>query len=97
MTATHTAPYGFPQNLFALMRRIGNLFAKGALAVAILFMAGIIAVATAAAGIALAAFALILRLSRSQSDEGRTHYQENAENGVVTLEAKKTPRGWTVE
>lgn len=97
MTATHTAPYGFPHNLFALMRRVGNFLAKGVLAVAILFMAGIIAVATAAAGIALAAFALILRLSGSQSEDGRTHYQETAENGVVTLEAKKTPRGWTVE
>jgi hypothetical protein len=97
MTATHTAPYGFPHYLFALMRRLGNLMAKGALAVAILFMAGTIAVATAAAGIALAAFALILRLSGSRSDEGRTYYQETADNGVVTLEAKKTPRGWTVE
>lgn len=97
MTATHTAPLGFPENLFALMRRIGNLCAKGALAVAIIFMAGLIAVATAAAGIALAAFALILRLSGSQERDSQTHYEEHAESGAVTLEAKKTPRGWTVE
>lgn len=96
MTASHTAPYGFPHNLYALLRRMGNLFAKGILAVAILFMAGIIAIATAAAGIALAAYALILRLSGSSSDE-RTQYRETAENGTITLEAKKTPRGWTVE
>lgn len=97
MTATHTAPLGFPENLFALMRRIGNLFAKGALAAAIVFMAGLIAVATAAAGIALAAFALILRLSGSKEHDAQTHYEEHADNGAVTLEARKTPRGWTVE
>ncbi|MEL7031837.1 MAG: hypothetical protein AAGL97_03365 [Pseudomonadota bacterium] len=97
MTATHTAPLGFPENLFALMRRIGNLFAKGVLAAAIIFMAGLIAVATAAAGIALAAFALILRLSGSNTGRTQTRYEERAENGTVTLEAKKTPRGWTVE
>ena len=95
MTATHTAPYGFPQNLFALLRRMGNLFAKGVLAIAIIMMAGILAVATAAAGIALAAYALILRLSGSEHRQ--TRYEENADAGTVTLEAKKTPRGWTVE
>lgn len=97
MTATHDAPLGFPENLYALMRQMGNLFTKGILAIAIIFMAGLIAVATAAAGIALAAFALILRLSGSKQGSDRTHYEENAENGAITLEAKKTPRGWTVE
>lgn len=97
MTATHTAPLGFPDNLLALLRSMGNFFAKGILAIAIIFMAGLIAVATAAAGIALAAFALILRMSGSNATERRTHYEEHADNGTVTLEAKKTPRGWTVE
>jgi len=97
MTATHTAPLGFPENLFALLRSLGNFVAKGMLALAIVFMAGLIAVATAAAGIALAAFALILRISGSSTGEQRTRYEETAENGTVTLEAKKTPRGWTVE
>lgn len=97
MTATHSAPFGFPHNLYALLRRMGNLIVKGVLAVAIVFMAGLIAVATAAAGIALAAYAVILRLSGSRSDRGQTRYEETAENGAITLEAKKTPRGWTVE
>ena len=97
MTATHTAPFGFPHNLFALLRRMGNLLMKGVLAFAIIMMAGILAVATAAAGLALAAYAVILRLSGSGSDRSQTHYAEKAENGTVTLEAKKTPRGWTVE
>lgn len=97
MTATHSAPFGFPHNLYALLRRMGNLIVKGVLAVAIVFMAGLIAVATAAAGIALAAYAVILRLSGSRSDQGQTRYEETAENGAITLEAKKTPRGWTVE
>lgn len=97
MTATQTSPFGFPHNMLALMRRLGNLFAKTVLALAIVFMAGLIAVTTAAVGIALAAFALILRLSGSPAGQRPTHYQETAENGTVTLEAKKTPRGWTVE
>lgn len=97
MTATHTAPLGFPENLFALLRQLGNLFAKGVLAVAIIFMAGLIAVATAAAGIALAAFALFLRLSGSKSGSQNTRFEETVDNGTITLEAKKTPRGWTVE
>ena len=97
MTATHTAPLGFPENLFALLRNMGNFLAKGILALAIIFMAGLIAVATAAAGIALAAFALILRISGSSTDGRNTRFEESAENGTVTLEAKKTPRGWTVE
>ena len=97
MTATGTAPIGFPHNLLAMMRRLANLFTKGVLDVAIIIMAGVIAVATAAAGIALAAFAIILRLSGSSAEERRTRYQETADNGTITLEAKKTPRGWTVE
>lgn len=101
MTATHSAPLGFPENLFALLRQMGNLLTKGILAIAIIFMAGLIAVATAAAGIALAAFALILRLSGStsgsKSRSDSTRYEETADNGAITLEAKKTPRGWTVE
>lgn len=97
MTATHTAPFGFPHNLLALLRRAGNLLTKGVLAVAIIFMAGMIAVATAVVGLALAAFAIILRLTGSRDDAPHTQYEETAENGAITLEAKKTPRGWTVE
>jgi len=97
MTATQTAPLGFPDNLFALLRRIANVLTKGFLGLAIVFMAGLIAIATAAAGLALAAFALILRLSGSNAQNAPTRFEEHAENGTVTLEAKKTPRGWTVE
>ena len=76
---------------------MGNLLTKGILAIAIIFMAGLIAVATAAAGIALAAFALMMRLSGSKQASNGERYEERAENGTITLEAKKTPRGWTVE
>lgn len=97
MTATHTAPYGFPHNILALFRRAGNLAIKGLLALTIVFMAGMIAVATAVAGLALAAFAVVLRLTGSREDAPNTRYEESAENGAITLEAKRTPRGWTVE
>lgn len=96
MTATQSAPLGFPENLYALMRRAGVWIMKGLLALSIIFMAGVIAIATAAAGIALAAVALMTRLSGKRS-EPATVYRETADGDVITLEARKTPRGWTVE
>jgi len=74
------------------------LIAKGFLAVAIVIMAGILAIATAAAGLALATVALMMRVSGSRGEQaGASHYDENSEGGAVTLEARKTPHGWTVE
>lgn len=95
MTASHTAPTGFPQNLLPLLQRSLYWLGKGALAIAIIFLAGVLAIATAVAGLALAATALIMRLfgtSRSNAN-----VQEQADGAAMTLEARKTPRGWTVE
>lgn len=97
MTATQSAPLGFPENLYALMRRAGVWIMKGLLAISIVFMAGVIAIATAAAGIALAAVALMARLSGKRAEEPTTVYRETADGDAITLEARKTPRGWTVE
>jgi hypothetical protein len=96
MTATQSAPLGFPENLYALMRRAGVWIMKGLLALSIIFLAGVIAIATAAAGITLAAVALMTRLSGKRS-EPTTVYRETADGDAITLEARKTPRGWTVE
>ncbi|MEO1554721.1 MAG: hypothetical protein AAFR82_12395 [Pseudomonadota bacterium] len=95
MTATQTAPFGFPHNLLATLRRFGLLFVKGVLALAIIMVAGFVAVATAAAGMALALVALLMRLFGS---ERATPAQTEPESDPgMTLEARKTPRGWTVE
>lgn len=96
MTATQTSPLGFPQNLYAVLRRIGAILGKAILAVMIIFMAGFIAIATAIAGLALAGTALLMRLFGG-SRENTTTYHETVDGQGITLEARKTPRGWTVE
>jgi len=94
MTASQTAPLGFPQNMFDLLRRAGLFVTKGVVAVMIIIMAGIIAVATAAAGVALAVAAVLMGFF---GQRGNSTMHEHSDNGTVTLEARKTPRGWTVE
>ncbi len=94
MTASQTAPLGFPQNVLELLRRAGMFLTKGLIAVMIVIMAGIIAVATAAAGVALAVAAVLMGFF---GQRGGSTVQEHSEDGTVTLEARKTPRGWTVE
>ncbi len=95
MTASQTAPFGFPQNLISLMRRIGALLSKSAVGIVIVLMAGIIAVATAAAGIALAVAAVLLGLFAQRRTEPVVPDQNPPDS--MTLDARKTPRGWTVE
>lgn len=96
MTAIHTPHVGFPQNLYAILRVGGLWLAKGVLAMLIIFMAGLIAVATAMAGLALAGTAILIRLFGGARDEN-TVYHETTDGQAITLEARKTPRGWTVE
>ena len=95
MTATQTASFGFPQNLTALLRRALGWLGKAVLALAIVFAAGIIAVATATAGIALACIAVLMRVFGGRREP--TTFREHADGPGITLEARKTPRGWTVE
>lgn len=95
MTSTPTAPFGAPHAFYAFLRRTGNLLGKAFLAVALIFAAGIIAIATAAAGITLACVALLMRIFVGTRADSTVH--ENAEGATMTLEARKTPRGWTVE
>ncbi|GAB5459548.1 MAG: hypothetical protein Hens3KO_25780 [Henriciella sp.] len=95
MTATQTAPFGFPNSALAFLRRIAGFAAKTLLALAIIFAAGIIAIATAAAGIALATLALMMSLFGARRERGPVGAETEA-NGL-TLEARRTAHGWTVE
>jgi len=97
MTASHTAPLGFPQNLIALMRQVSRLVFRGGVAVALIFLAGMIAIATAMAGIALALVAVLMRLFGTGDEPRFKTRPEAGQDGSVTLNARKTPRGWTVE
>ncbi|MDJ0920293.1 MAG: hypothetical protein QNI84_04140 [Henriciella sp.] len=95
MTATHTAPFGFPNTLLTTLRRFGILFMKGCLAIAIVLIAGFVAIATAAAGMALALVAILMRLFGN--DRPSPLKTDPKSDPGITLEARKTPRGWTVE
>ncbi len=104
MTATQTFPLGFPHNLVTFLRRFGGLVVKAVLALAIIFAAGIIAVGAATVGLALACVALLMRLFSAQRDPvhlGPQHPPErpnaSGDQLPITLEARKTARGWTVE
>ncbi len=95
MTATDTAPFGFLTGAAAFLRRSMGLFGKALLAFVFILVAGIIAIATAAAGIALACFAVMIRLVGTRQEQ--TAPDNFADQQGITLEARQTPRGWTVE
>ena len=96
MTATQPAPMAFMTTLMSILRRGMTWIVQGLLAIAIIMVAGFIAIATAAAGIALALVAVFMRLlGRNQVQP--TPRSTQASDGTITLEARETPRGWTVE
>ncbi|MEM8616114.1 MAG: hypothetical protein AAGF20_04180 [Pseudomonadota bacterium] len=95
MTAVETTPPGFPANLLPHLRRLAIWVGKLALAAAIIILTGILAITAAIAGLAMAAVAVTLRLLGQ--DRSAIIVQERSEAGTVTLEARQTPRGWTVE
>ncbi len=79
------------------MREAARFTLKAILALAIVFMAGVIAVVTAAIGLIVAAVAVLLKLaSPSRPSARRTTHAETDASGI-TLEAHRTARGWTVE
>ncbi|WP_143435394.1 hypothetical protein [Henriciella aquimarina] len=88
----------------SLFARVGNALREGArwglrgiLALAIIVMAGMIAVVTAAIGLVIATVALLLRLTGARSvSMGRTKSPRTEADGI-TLDAHRTARGWTVE
>lgn len=95
MTANHTHAGG--DTLAAVSeaaRRFMSASGKVFLAVMIVLSAGLLAVATAIAGLFLAAAAIVVRLTGSR---GSRSASPRSEGGTVTLEARRTARGWTVE
>ena len=97
MTATQTAHFQFPHAVLVFLRRVGGWLKNGVLAVLIMVMAGVIAVATAAAGLAIAAAAIMISLFGRKSGKASDGDISVLKNDRMTLEARKTPRGWTVE
>lgn len=100
MTAART---GFsPETLFIRfgngLREAARWGLRGALALVIIFMAGVIAVVTAGVGLIVAAIAILLRLTgaRGKTTVHRTR-PDSAPSDGITLDAHRTARGWTVE
>lgn len=104
MTAARSTP-----SFDALLARIGYGFREGArwalrgiLAVAIIVMAGVFAVTTAAVGLIIAAVAILLRLTTGSgrakvftTKSGPSRPRPEADG--ITLDAHRTASGWTVE
>lgn len=60
----------------------------------LVLVAGLVALVTAIAGITLAAAAIAMRLTAAR--RARPSASSMSES-AITLEARRTPRGWTVE
>ncbi len=60
----------------------------------LVFVAGLVAIMTAFAGLMLAAAALLVRF---MAPPRQAIIPADAREGAVTLDARRTPRGWTVE
>ncbi|PKP83012.1 MAG: hypothetical protein CVT79_02900 [Alphaproteobacteria bacterium HGW-Alphaproteobacteria-18] len=61
----------------------------------LVLVAGLVALVTAIAGITLAAAAIAMRFTASR--QASAARRPAAPEGTITLEARPTPRGWTVE
>lgn len=90
-TAHHTS--GF--DLSAALRGSLALLIQVVIGMMLVLTAGIVAVMTAIAGVLLGAAALVMRFAAGGR---RMRPSEEGPRGEpVTLEARRTPRGWTVE
>lgn len=91
----HTrAPSDPVASLMSALRTGVALTAQLLAGVMLILVAGLVAVVTAIAGVTLAAVAISMRLSaRRETSAARAPEAE----GTLTLEARPTPRGWTVE
>lgn len=98
MTANETRPAG-SDLLEAIAVRLREglvLVAKVAIAGLLIIAAGVLAVATAIAGLVIAGIAILLRFIGRQAGHPSTRRRAGTA-GTITLEARRTGHGWTVE
>lgn len=92
MTQTAPHPAGFD---FAAALRAGlALFLQVMIGMMLVLTAGIVAVMTAIAGVLIGTAALVMRFAGGRRARRRS---EGTGQEAMTLEARRTPRGWTVE
>lgn len=99
MTLNQTNPAGAnPFGAFAdTLRDMLAFVAKVALAGLLIVAAGILAVLTAFAGLAIAGIALLMRFIGRAPSRKRPAQTDWSDPHNVTLEAHRTQHGWTVE
>ena len=91
---TRTAPHPSGFDLAGALRSGLALIVQVVIGMMLVLTAGIVALMTAMAGLLLGAAALVMRFA------GRRRMRPAADTGSkepITLEARRTPRGWTVE
>ena len=91
---THNASGLFPFNLAGAARGGVALFLQVMIGMLLVAAAGLFAVMTAIAGLILAGAALVMRFSGRRPMPAPC---APSEDEPLTLDARRTPRGWTVE
>lgn len=92
----HTrAPSDPVASLISALRAGVALMAQLLAGLMLILVAGLVALVTAIAGLTLAAVAITMRLSASRQARGAR--RSTAPDEAITLDARPTPRGWTVE
>lgn len=92
----HTrAPYDPLAGLLSALQAGMALMVQLLAGLMLILVAGLVALVTAIAGITLAAVAIAMRLSASR--RARPARTRATPDDTLTLDARPTPRGWTVE
>ena len=91
-TAQHNSGFDFANALRGSL----SLLVQVVIGLMLVLTAGIVAVMTAIAGVLLGAAALVMRFAAGGHPRSRTA-RDDRHSEPVTLEARRTPRGWTVE
>jgi len=89
-----TLPPPRPFGLLASLRAGIGLGIQVLVGAFLIFIASFVAMLTAFAGLMLAAAALMLRFAAPRRP---AHLHARINDAPVTLQARRTPRGWTVE
>lgn len=93
-TAAPSDPAAMLAALGASARQLFGLIARVMTGLLLLAVASVVALMTAVAGLMLAAAALVMRFA---SERRMQPAPAATDSESVTLEARRTPRGWTVE
>lgn len=92
---TQTAHHSFKPFMGDTLHAAISLLARILVGTLFVLIAGIVALMTAIAGLMLAAVALTMRFTRTRPVR-KQRFSADGGDGI-TLDARRTPRGWTVE